>query len=234
MATNSLSNAHESEARRPTFFDLRQRMVEEDLRDRGIHDARVLEAMEIVPREEFVPHDLRFAAYDDCALPIGFDQTISQPFTVALMCQALQLRGGEKVLEIGTGSGYGAAVLGKLAAEVFSIERIEPLAELARERLSRLRFDNVQVVTGDGTLGIPQLAPFDGIVVTAGAEILPDTYVEQLGEGGRIVIPLGSDRHNQTMYRFTRWQGKLRADDLGSFAFVPLIGKLGWSDRDLS
>jgi len=215
-----------------TFPWQRRQMVDEQLRERGIVDYRVLRAMSEVPREAFVSLELRDAAYEDCPLPIGHGQTISQPLTVALMCQALQLRGDERVLEIGTGSGYGAAVLSHLAAEVFTIERIPPLADEARERLARLRYDNVRVLTGDGTCGLPEAAPFDGIIVTAGAESLPDCYVQQLRLQGRIVIPIGRDRYNQTMYRFTRGPNGVQSEDLGSFAFVPLIGKYGWSDSE--
>jgi protein-L-isoaspartate(D-aspartate) O-methyltransferase len=214
------------------FAELRRRMVEEQLREHGISDERVLDAMGRVPREEFVPGDLRDAAYEDGPLPIGFGQTISQPFTVALMCQALLLEGTEKVLEIGAGSGYSAAVLSLLTGSVFTVERMPGLAEGARARLARLGYHNVRVLTGDGTLGLPGEAPFEAIVVTAGAETLPDTYIRQLARGGRLVIPIGEYRYNQTMYRFTRLADELRVENLGGFAFVPLIGKYGWHDRD--
>lgn len=210
------------------YADLRRRMVEEQLREHGISDPRVLDAMGKVPRDEFVPPDLRDAAYEDGPLPIGYGQTISQPFTVAFMCQALQLTGTEKVLEIGAGSGYSAAVLSLLAQSVFTVERVAGLAEQARERLARLGYANVDVIAADGTLGLPAKAPFDAIVVTAGAETLPDAYVRQVRIGGRIVIPIGEYRYNQTMYRFTRQEEELRIDNLGSFAFVPLIGRYGW------
>lgn len=215
------------------FCQLRRRMVDEQFRAHGISDPRVLQAMSEIPREEFVPSDLRAAAYEDSPLPIGCGQTISQPFTVAFMTQALQLEGNEKVLEIGTGSGYGAAVLGRLASEVYTVERIAALAEQARERLARLGYDNVTVVRGDGTLGLPDQAPFDAIVVTAGAESLSESFVQQLREGGRIVIPIGGYRTGQTMYRFTRQHGELKVGDLGSFTFVPLIGQGGWPDPDV-
>ena len=210
------------------YADLRRRMVEEQLREHGISDPRVLDAMGKVPRDEFVPPDLRDAAYEDGPLPIGYGQTISQPFTVAFMCQALQLTGTEKVLEIGAGSGYSAAVLSLLAQSVFTVERVAGLAEQARERLARLGYANVDVIAADGTLGLPAKAPFDAIVVTAGAETLPDAYVRQVRIGGRIVIPIGEYRYNKTMYRFTRQEEELRIDNLGSFAFVPLIGRYGW------
>lgn len=219
-------------SQRPTYSDLRRRMVDEQFRAHGISDPRVLEAMSHVPREAFVPPDLRSAAYDDCPLPIGCDQTISQPFTVAFMTQALQLLGSEKVLEIGAGSGYGAAVLGILAAEVYTIERIPELADQARERLAQLGYENVVVITGDGTLGFPDQSPFDAIVVTAGAEALPQAYVDQLAIGGRIVVPIGGYRDSQIMYRFTRLPGELKVEHLGRFTFVPLIGKFGWCDSE--
>lgn len=212
------------------FAELRRQMVEEQLREHGISDPRVLHAMGRVQREEFVPGELRDAAYEDGPLPIGFGQTISQPFTVAFMCQALQLDGTEKVLEIGAGSGYSAAVLSLLASSVVSIERVAQLGERARTRLSQLGYHNVRVVTGDGTLGLSDEAPFDAIVVTAGAVSLPDAYVEQVRQGGRIVIPIGGFRHNQTMYRFTRLDHELRVENLGGFAFVPLIGRYAWHE----
>ena len=215
------------------FSELRHQMEDEQLRERGITDIRVLHAMGKVPREEFVPDRLRKAAYRDGPLPIGCDQTISQPFTVAFMTEALQLRGTEKVLEIGTGSGYGAAILGELVPEVYTVERIAELADQARERLFRLGYHNVTVFTGDGTLGLPEHAPFDAIVVTAGAESLSATFVEQLRDGGRIVIPIGGYRVRQTMYRFTRRGSELTEEKLGSFSFVPLIGEGGWSDPHL-
>jgi len=203
-------------------------MVEAQLAAHGIADSRVLDAMGRVPREQFVLPEMRDAAYEDGPLPIGCGQTISQPFTVAFMCEALRLDGTEKVLEIGAGSGYSAAVLSLLAKSVFTIERVPELAEQARSRLAELGYDNVHVVTGDGTLGLSCEGPFDAIVVTAGAETLPDTYVQQLRMGGRIVIPIGEYRYNQEMYRFTRLDGDLRVESLGGFAFVPLIGKYGW------
>jgi protein-L-isoaspartate(D-aspartate) O-methyltransferase len=210
----------------------RQRMVESQLRRRGIRDPRVLDAMGLVPREEFVPADVRDLAYEDRALPIGYGQTISQPYTVAFMCEALELAGHEKVLEIGSGSGYGAAVLSRLAGEVHTIERISALWQEAKARLERLGYDNVHAHLSDGTLGFPSQAPFDAIVVTAGAEQLPAPVREQLAEGGRIVIPLGRTPHSQSMIRFTLRHGHWRATDLGSFAFVPLVGRLGWRENE--
>jgi protein-L-isoaspartate(D-aspartate) O-methyltransferase len=201
----------------------RHNMVVHQLERRGIHDPRVLEAMEWVPREEFVPPELADLAYDDRALPIGLEQTISQPYTVAFMCQEARISAGDKVLEIGTGSGYGAAVLSLLAREVHTIERIEELFHAARDRLARLGYENVRVYLDDGTLGQPYAAPFDAIICTAGAEALPDAYQHQLAEGGRLVIPIGPPAHQQ-MIRLTRRVDTWDRDNLGSFGFVPLVG----------
>jgi protein-L-isoaspartate(D-aspartate) O-methyltransferase len=204
-------------------FDLtRHNMVVNQLERRGIRDPRVLEAMEWVRREEFVPSYLQDRAYDDCALPIGLEQTISQPYTVAFMCQEARLAPGDKVLEIGTGTGYGAAVLSLLAAQVHTIERIEELADAARERLARLGYQNVHVHHRDGSLGLAEEAPFDAIVCTAGAESLPERYGSQLVEGGRLVIPIGPPAH-QEMFRLTRLGDDWQRDRLGDFGFVPLV-----------
>jgi protein-L-isoaspartate(D-aspartate) O-methyltransferase len=204
----------------------RRRMVEEQLQPRGIVDPRVLDAMLRVPREQFVPAAFRAVAYADQPLPIGYGQTISQPFTVAFMCQALGLEGHEKVLEIGAGSGYGAAVLAELARQVYAVERIAKLAERARERLKRLGYRNVEVRVANGTLGLAQEAPFHAIVVAAGAPDLPRAYAEQLAEAGRLVIPLGARQYEQRLYRCTKRGGRLTCDDLGAFAFVPLVANL--------
>ncbi len=201
----------------------KQQMLEGHLRPRGIHDPRVLAAMERVPREEFVPASLCYAAYDDRALPIELGQTISQPFTVAFMAQAAGLQGHERVLEIGTGTGYGAAVLSQLAAEIFTVERLDVLCESARERLARLGFVNVHMKLGDGTLGWPEASPFDAIIVTAAAEQLPAAYADQLAEGGRLIIPIGGRATGQTMFRFTRRGDQLKVKKLGAFTFVPLV-----------
>jgi protein-L-isoaspartate(D-aspartate) O-methyltransferase len=208
-------------------FDLaRHIMVGEQLERRRIRDPRVLEAMEWVPREEFVPLELRDLAYDDRALPIGLDQTISQPYTVAYMCTAARIAATEKVLEIGTGSGYGAAVLSLLADEVHTMERIAELYQVARERLERLGYRNVRTYLDDGTLGLPQEAPFNAIIVTAGAEAIPEAYKDQLAEGGRLIIPVGPLSHQQ-MLRLTRRGNTFEHEDLGSFGFVPLIADSG-------
>jgi protein-L-isoaspartate(D-aspartate) O-methyltransferase len=179
--------------------------------------------MQAVPREQFMPPDERASAYADRPAAIGFEQTISQPFTVAFMADALQLQGIEKVLEVGTGSGYGAAVLSRLTAFVHTIERIPQLAKAAAERLQSLGFDNVQVHCGDGSQGLPALAPFDAICVTAAAEEIPRPLVEQLAEGGRLLIPVGPSAWRQQMLRCTRRGGEIVMEDLGPFAFVPLI-----------
>ena len=214
------------------LHDARQRMVEHQLRLRGIADERVLQAMASVPREAFVSASVRDYAYDDCPLPIGFGQTISQPFTVAFQCEALQLHDNERVLEIGTGSGYAAAVLSHLAKEVYTVERIPGLATQAKETLSRLGYTNAHVFTANGTLGLPDHAPFDGIVVTAGGTSLPKPFLEQLSMGGRIVIPIGESLYGQSMYRFTKLPESLQVENLGGFAFVPLIGRYGWEESD--
>jgi protein-L-isoaspartate(D-aspartate) O-methyltransferase len=221
-------------SRFPIDFDVqRERMVETQLVPRGLTNARVLQAMRDVPRECFVPESLISSCYDDGALQIGHGQTISQPFTVAFMCAALDPQPTDLILEIGTGSAYGAAVLSRLGRHVHTIERIPELAEQAEQRLQQLGYDNVTVHCADGTLGLPEVAPFDGIVVTAGAERLPQSYIDQLADQGRIVIPLGRTPHSQSMFRFTRHGGELAVDNLGGFAFVPLIGEYGWHEPDL-
>lgn len=208
----------------------RRRMVETQLRSRGIRDERVLKAMETIPRHLFVDEALRDQAYFDHPLPIDAGQTISQPYIVALMTAALELRGPERVLEIGTGSGYQTAVLAALADQVFSIERVAPLANRARKILDALDDYNVAIRIGDGTYGWREESPFDAIIVTAGAPRVPRILVEQLAVGGRLVIPVG-DRHTQDLIRVTRQSeqaGDIKQEDLGGCRFVSLIGEHGW------
>jgi protein-L-isoaspartate(D-aspartate) O-methyltransferase len=209
----------------------RKLMVDRYIRARGIRSARVLAAMEVVPREAFLPPELAEFAYDDRPLAIEAGQTISQPFIVALMAEALDLRGNEDVLEIGTGSGYAAAVLAKLARRVYTVERHSELADLARGRLAALGYYNVEVMCGDGTLGWPEYAPFHAIVVAAGGPDLPPTLLDQLAPGGRLVMPVGTSRA-QELVRVTRiGDAEYRREDLGPVMFVPLIGEHGWAEN---
>ena len=213
----------------PDFSKQRALMVARQLESRGVNDLRVLAAMGEIPREFFIPEELRDDAYYDGPLSIGHGQTISQPYTVAMMCEALELGGSEKVLEIGTGSGYAACVLSKLARQVHTIERIPELARCASARIRDLGIMNVQVHVGDGSLGLPEEAPFDAIVVTAGGPALPAAFNSQLAVGGRIVMPIGP-RHDQIMTRCILRNGALHQDDLGAFCFVPLIGADAWAE----
>jgi protein-L-isoaspartate(D-aspartate) O-methyltransferase len=199
-------------------------MVAENIAQRGIRDPAVLAAFLAVPREEFVPEDAKDLAYEDAPLPIGHDQTISQPYVVALTVQALALRPGARVLEIGTGSGYAAASLASVAAEVVTVERVEALARAAERRLSSLGYANVRVIHGDGSLGVSGFAPYDGIAVAAGACAVPAPLAEQLAVGGRLVIPIGPPAGGQHLVRITRTGAETFAtDDLGSVRFVPLV-----------
>jgi protein-L-isoaspartate(D-aspartate) O-methyltransferase len=210
---------------------LEQHRLINQLRDRGIRDERVLAAMEGVPRERFVPAEYQYAAFDDHALPIAAGQTISQPYMVALMTEALALAGPETVLEIGTGSGYQCAILSRLARHVISIERIASLAETARQRLETLGCTNVEMHVGDGSLGYRARAPYDGIIVTAGAPEIPRELYEQLAEGGRLVIPIGADRP-QILKVVTRTpKGPIVVDGCAC-SFVPLIGSAAWPETD--
>jgi len=204
-------------------------MVNEHLVARGIRDEAVLRAMREVPREAFLPPELKAYAYDDSPLPIDAGQTISQPYIVAYMIEALELTGEERVLEIGTGSGYAAAVLSRCAAEVVTVERIATLADNARGRLESLGYGNVTVHLGDGTLGWQDSAPYDGIVVTAGAPDLPPALLSQLAPGGRFVIPVGTTQHLQSLIRVRRVaDDEYRREELCPVRFVPLIGEQGW------
>jgi protein-L-isoaspartate(D-aspartate) O-methyltransferase len=214
----------------PDFETLRRLMVEHQLERRGIADPLVLEAMRKVPREAFVPPELADEAYADGPLPIGEGQTISQPYIVAFMAEALELRGDERVLEIGAGSGYAAAVLAEIAAELYTVERHARLAEEAAARLSHLGYDNVQIRVGDGSLGWPEHAPFDAIVVAAGAPEVPEALKEQLAVGGRLVIPVGQGRTLQDLLRLRRLsETEYQREELGGVRFVPLVGEEGWS-----
>jgi protein-L-isoaspartate(D-aspartate) O-methyltransferase len=204
-------------------------MVGYQLEARGIRDRRVLEAMRRVPRHEFVPEEIRHRAYDDAALPIGEGQTISQPYMVAAMTELLELKGGEKVLEVGTGSGYQAAVLAELAREVYTIELHEELSERAREIIGRLGYRNVHFRTGDGTLGLPGEAPFQAIIVTAGSPAVPKPLADQLDEGGVIVIPVG-ERYSQRLLAGRKIRGKLHTEYGIYCVFVPLAGAFGWRE----
>jgi len=217
--------------RRDPDFWQRQRMVDDQIRARGIKDARVLEAMERVPREKFVPADQVAYAFADRALSVGLGQTISQPFMVAAMTAALQLKPHHRVLEVGTGSGYQTALLAQLAALVFTIERLEPLLNAARERLASLGIVNVHYRVGDGSLGWPEAAPFDRIIVTAGAPEVPPSLVEQLAEAGRLVIPVGR-QDEQTLTVVERSAGRARETPGLACRFVKLIGRQGWSDDE--
>lgn len=208
----------------------RRRMVEQQLKRRGIHDPQVLEAMFTVPRHLFVAATFQPAAYADSALPIGQGQTISQPYVVALMTEAAQIEPGDKVLEIGTGSGYGAAVASQIAGEVYTIERHEELAEEARERLRELRYQNVHVIHSDGSEGWVEEAPYDVIIVTAAAPDLPQPLLDQLADRGRLVAPVGT-LACQTMLRAVRRGAEIHRESLAEVRFVPLIGEYGWESQ---
>ena len=200
-----------------------------DCLSQEINDKRVLSVMSRIPRELFVPPDYCYAAYEDMPLGIGFGQTISQPFIVALMTQALELKGGEKVLELGTGSGYQTAILAGLAKWVVSVERVPQLAESARQVLDKLGYANIEIHTAGEALGWPDGAPYDAIIVTAGAPHVPDALLEQLALGGRLVIPVGS-RWEQDLLRVTRRKKGNVVESLGGCRFVPLIGKGAWEE----
>ena len=214
------------------FVRRRSDMVEHQIAARGVRSELVLEAMRKVPREEFLPPSLREFAYEDSPLPIAEGQTISQPYIVAFMADALLLVGGEQILEIGTGSGYAAAVLGEIAANVYSVERIGQLAEKAAVRLTELGYDNVHVLHADGTKGWLEHAPYDAIVVAAGGPKVPESLQQQLKVGGRLVIPVGTEVRAQELVRVTRVsQTEFRREDLADVRFVPLLGKEGWESR---
>lgn len=213
------------------FAHRRREMVQRQLVARGIRDVGVLRAFGRVPREAFLPPDLHDVAYDDAPLPIGEGQTISQPFIVAYMIEALHLSAGARVLEVGTGSGYAAAILAEIAAVVHTIERRESLARRARERLGRAGYGSVQVIHGDGSRGHPEAAPYDGIIVAAAGPRVPDSIKRQLTVGGRLVMPIGRARDRQQLVRVTRESAsEFRRESLEAVRFVPLVGEEGWPE----
>lgn len=206
---------------------LQERMVAEQLIPRGISNKSVLNAFRRVKRHEFVPEKLKSTAYADCPLPIGEGQTISQPYMVALMTEKLGLTGNEKVLEVGTGSGYQSAILAELAKEVYTIERFAPLLENAKETLSRLNYKNIEFKTDDGTLGWKEHAPFDRIIVTAGAPEVPKSLISQLAANGRMILPVGGG-FSQALTAVSKQNGKVTKEEICGCVFVPLVGKEGW------
>ena len=208
----------------------RERMVEDQLVSRGIKDPRVLKAFREVPRHAFVSEQLHPQAYNDYPLPLEHGQTISQPYMVALMTECLHLKGDEKVLEVGTGSGYQAAILAKLARRVYSVERDTLLARKARELLTTLKVENVVIKVGDGTLGWREFAPYDGIIVTAGSPLVPEPLQKQLKEGGRLVVPVGSSAF-QNLMRIQKNGTQFKTDEICGCTFVPLIGDHGWAQE---
>lgn len=214
------------------FKEEREQMVEDQIASRGIRDPRVLDAMRTVPRELFVAEFQQDQAYDDGPLSIGEGQTISQPYVVALMTEAVEPKPGGRALEVGTGSGYAAAVLATIVSEVYTIERLGGLARAAGRRLATLGYHNVHVLEGDGTLGWPEHAPYDAIIVTAGGPRVPPALLEQLAVGGRLIMPIGSAHRFQHLVRVTRTAiDRYEHEDLEDVAFVPLIGKEGWRDE---
>ena len=212
------------------FARLRNEMVEKAIFARGVRSELVLNAMRTVPRESFLPEQLREFSYQDSPLPIDEGQTISQPYIVAFMIEALALEGGERVLEIGAGSGYAAAILSRIAGDVYTVERIGQLAEKAASTLADLGYHNVHVRHEDGTKGWPEHAPYDGIIVAAGGPAIPESLKEQLKIGGRLIIPIGRDPRVQELVRVTRvGENKYNREDLADVRFVPLIGQEGWA-----
>jgi protein-L-isoaspartate(D-aspartate) O-methyltransferase len=213
------------------FAAEREAMVERQLRRRGISEPDILDAFRAVPREAFISDEYAHLAYGDHPLPIEANQTISQPYIVALMIQAAAIKAGDKVLEVGAGSGYAAAVISRIAQKVIGIERQHDLVELARERLRRLGYDNVEIVEGDGTKGCREEAPFDAVLAAASGSHVPRPLVEQLATDGRIVMPLGEPGWVQELIKVTKQgDGILRQENLGGVRFVPLIGEEGWKN----
>ena len=214
------------------YKKLRERMVRDHFIARGITDQRVLAAFYKVEREKFVPSEVRNKAYQDFPLSIGEGQTISQPYMVALMTQSLELKGDEKILEIGTGCGYQTAILAELAREVYSVERIRVLAERARKLLGKLGYSNIKILLGDGTLGWEESSPYDRILVTAGAREIPQPLTDQLGEGGVMVIPVGNS-YSQCLEVVRKRKNHIKTATVEKCVFVPLIGKYGWDEERL-
>ena len=212
------------------FFEQRKRMVDVQLTRKGIRDGRVLEAVKAIPREFFISKGLQNMAYADTPLSIDCNQTISQPYMVGLMTEQLKLKGEERVLEVGTGSGYQTAILAKLAGEVYSVERFPELAEKAGKALEALELKNVEITVGDGTCGLPEHVPFDGIMVTAAAPEVPAPLLKQLTAGGRLVIPIGG-RHHQILKLIVRKGYNYKTREVCGCRFVPLVGKYGWEMR---
>ena len=211
----------------------RAQMVDRQIAGRGVSDAGVLAAMRVVPREVFVPPEYAEQAYDDGPLPIGAGQTISQPYVVAVMVEAAELAAGDRVLEIGAGSGYAAAVMSRIAARVFAIERHADLVEAARARLAHLGYDNIELRAGDGTQGWPDAAPFDAIIASAGGPAIPQALKAQLRIGGRLIAPVGDTPRAQRLIKMRRVDATTYVEaDLGDVAFVPLIGAHGWREED--
>lgn len=221
-----ISHCRAAEKGEEVFREERERMVKEQIKARGIDDPRLLSAMGKVPRHLFVPPEYRDSAYEDRPLPIGYGQTISQPYIVALMTHHLQLKPTDRVLEIGTGSGYQAAVLAELVKEVYTIEIIPELAREASERLKELGYENVHVKCGDGFFGWPEHAPFDAIIITCAAPEVPPRLVDQLREGGRMILPLGADPFYQTLTLITKRDGKLEKRRITGVVFVPMTGEI--------
>jgi len=212
------------------FGKARERMVEIQLASRGVRDTRVLDAMRLVPREAFVLPDFEASAYDDGPLPIGEGQTISQPYVVALMIEAAELQPKDRVLEVGAGSGYAAAVMSRIVDRVYAVERHTVLGKAARERFDKLGYDNIQLHIDDGTKGWPEAAPFDAILVAASGPQPPSSLKQQLAIGGRLVMPVGDEAHMQHLVKIRRTsETDFEEKDLGSVMFVPLIGEEGWS-----
>jgi protein-L-isoaspartate(D-aspartate) O-methyltransferase len=219
------AGCHHSPTSTSEFAAERQKMVEQQLRTRGIREERVLAAMAKVPREEFVPENERGQSYADSALPIGHDQTISQPFIVAYMTEQSRLQPSDRVLEVGTGSGYQAAILAELAKDVYTIEIIEPLAKEASARLARLGYNNAHVKVGDGYQGWPEVAPFDAIIVTCAPDKVPQPLTQQLKDGGRMIIPVGTTMMEQQLYLLEKKNGQMAQTAILPVRFVPMAGE---------